>query len=208
MQLDFFLKSVKSGDFALDIGAHQGQYAVFLSSLVGSMGKVISFEPDIAARSILKRNLKLNPCCSNVRVEEIALSDTSGTHPFYSRGGDSMSSLARSGLGSNSQSPGVTESMVTTMQLDDYLAKNELKNPDWIKLDTEGAEINILRGAKEVLKSGTKIVCELHPYAWNEFGTSFEELISIVNKCGRSIQYLDEIHRIENGPVYGVAFID
>jgi hypothetical protein len=93
------------------------------------------------------------------------------------------------------------------MRLDNYLPAKGIPNPHWIKLDTEGAEINILRGARKVLESGTRIVCELHPYAWNDFGTSFEELLGIVNDCGRKIRYLDETLKIEDGAVYGAVII-
>lgn len=206
-QLQFFLDRVKSGDSVLDIGGHHGQYAVLFASLTGPAGRVVTFEPDISALEVLRRNLALNPCAANVKIEEVALSDTSGSHAFFSRGGDSMSSLARTGLGTNAYSADVSEQTVRTMTLDNYLTANRLSFPQWVKLDTEGAEINILRGARDVLKSGTVIVCELHPYAWNEFGTTFEELLQIVRECGRSIRYLDEDLKITDGAVYGAAII-
>jgi len=206
-QLKYFLDRVCPSDFVLDIGGHKGQYAVLFGALVGRAGRVVTFEPDEAARSALKRNLARNALSRRVRVEEIALSDTGGTHAFFSRGGDSMSSLARSGLGSNAHSEDVAEQVVRTMRLDDYLTSHQMGFPRWIKLDTEGAEVSILRGAREVLKSGATIVCELHPYVWDEFGTSFEELLQIVHECGRSIKYLDESHKIEDGALYGAAII-
>lgn len=206
-QLQFFLDRVKTGDLVLDIGGHVGQYAVLFSSLAGEAGRVVTFEPDAAARKILLRNLALNSCGERVKVEGIALSDSDGTHSFFSRGGDSMSSLARSGLGNNAAALDVTEHVVTTMRLDDYLTRNGLGFPQWIKLDTEGAEINILRGARELLKSGAVIVCELHPYVWNEFGTTFEELLQLVRESGRTIRYLDEEQKIEHGAVYGATII-
>lgn len=206
-QIDFFLKNVRLGETVLDVGAHAGQYAVLFGSLVGDSGRVVSFEPDATARAILHRNLKLNKSSSVVKVEEIALSDTGGTQVFYSNGGDSMSSLVRSGLGSNASAPSVTEHIVTTMRLDDYVAAHGRGYPQWMKIDTEGAEINILRGARKVLESGVGILCELHPYAWNEFGTTFDELLEIVRSCGRKIRYLDDQYKIEDGPIYGSVII-
>ena len=206
-QVQFFLDRVKSGDSVLDIGGHYGEYAVLFASLTGPSGRVVTFEPDASAREVLRRNLALNPCAAKVKIEEIALSDTSGTRTFFSRGGDSMSSLARSGLGTNATASDVYEQTVTTMRLDDYLTANGLGFPRWIKLDTEGAEINILRGARQVLKSGAVIVCELHPYVWNEFGTTFDELLQTVRECGRTIRYLDDNLKISDGAVYGAAII-
>ena len=200
-QLKYFLDRIKPGDLVLDIGGHYGQYAVLFASLVGPAGRVVTFEPDAFAREVLRRNLALNPCAASVKVKKTALSDTSGMHTFFSRGGDSMSSLARSGLGSNASAPGVTEQTVATMPLDDYLTANGLGFPQWIKLDTEGAEINILRDTRRVLMSGAVIVCELHPYVWDEFGTTFEELPQTIHECGRSIRYLDNDLKITEGAV-------
>jgi FkbM family methyltransferase len=206
-QIQFFIKHIKEGDFVLDVGGHYGQYAVLFASLVGGSGKVITFEPDAAAHEILLRNLSLNPCASVVHTETIALFDTQSEQSFYSRGGDSMSSLARSGLGSNADDASVTNATVKTATLDEYLKLHHLSRPEWMKIDTEGAEINILRGMRGVLQSGTSVLCELHPYAWNEFDTTFDELLDIVNQCGRTIRFLDPAHKLADGPVYGTIVI-
>jgi len=206
-QISFFLDSVKPGDFVLDIGGHAGQYAVFLGSLVSVGGRVISFEPDPKARETLEANLRLNAFFDRVEIESLALFDREGEHRFFSKGADSMSSLARSGLGGNASSPDVIEFKVNTVRLDDYLARRNLAFPHWIKLDTEGAEINILKGAPGVMKSGVTIICELHPYAWDEFDTGFDELLKLVVDAGKTIEYLDPSMRIEDGPVYGAVII-
>lgn len=205
-QLQFFVEGVKPGDFVMDIGGNVGQYAVLFSSLVGPSGRVISFEPDPAHRSVLVKNLELNGFRNQTRVEEFALSDLNGSHSFYSRN-DQMSSLVRSGLGSNASEGDVSEYVVKTTRLDDYLTQNELGFPDWVKIDTEGAEINVLRGARELLRSSALLVCELHPYAWDEFETSFDELLSIVRESRREIRYLDEGFDIENGSLHSTVII-
>lgn len=207
MQIYFFLDRVKSGDLVLDIGGHFGQYAVLLGSLVSDCGRVISFEPDPKARETLSANLQLNTLADRVEIESLALFDQEGEHTFFSKGADSMSSLARSGLGENASSPDVVEYTVRTVRLDDYLARRDLGSPRWIKLDTEGAEISILKGASEVLKSGATIICELHPYAWQEFGTSFDELLGLVVVAGKTIEYLDPSMRIQDGAFYGAVII-
>jgi FkbM family methyltransferase len=206
-QITFFLENIRAGDFVLDVGGHFGQYAVLLGALTASSGRVVSFEPDPVARKILHSNLGLNGLSERVTVESLALFDTPGEHSFFSKGADSMSSLMRSGLGSNSGSSEVKEYRVKTVPLDDYLGERGLGMPRWIKLDTEGAEINILRGAREVLRSDATIVCELHPYAWEEFGTSFAELLEIVRRAGKTIEYLDRSIRITDGAFYGAAII-
>jgi FkbM family methyltransferase len=206
-QIQFLLEQIKPGDFVLDIGGNVGQYAILFASLVDSAGRVITFEPDSNHREVLRRNLELNNFKERVTVEDLALSDQNGTHIFFSRDNDQMCSLVRSGLGTNADLPDVNERLVKTCRLDDYLATHNLDFPNWVKMDTEGAEVNILRGARNLLQSTTTVVCELHPYAWPEFNTSYEELLSIVRECQRSIKYLDDSHRIEDGPLHGAVII-
>jgi FkbM family methyltransferase len=206
-QLAFLIYAIKPGNFVLDIGGNVGQYAVLFSSLVGPGGKVITFEPDNSHRCVLEENLRLNGFSNRARVETLALSDSKGTHSFFSRN-DQMSSLARSGLGTNANSSDVKEQTVETVTLDEYLAACESPVPDLIKIDTEGAEINVLRGGRKTLASTPTIVCELHPYAWSEFGTSYEELLALLSDGGRRIRYLDDSLKIEHGAFHASVIID
>jgi FkbM family methyltransferase len=207
LQIAFFLNHVKPSDLVLDIGGHFGQYAVLLASLVSNSGRVITFEPDRDARSTLSKNVALNGFFDRVEVQPLALFDLEGEYTFFSNGADSMSSLARSGLGTNAQAQEIVQYLVKTVRLDDFLTSRDLPFPAYVKLDTEGAEINILRGAKTLLRSDCTIVCELHPYAWEEFGTTFEELLKLVRDSGKSIEYLDPSMRIQEGAYYGAAII-
>lgn len=206
-QIDFLLNNVRPGDLSLDVGAHAGQYAVLLGALVGARGHVCSFEPDAIARTILDRNISLNHFADRVTVESVALSDENGSHVFFSLGGNSMSSLARTGLGTAAVSASVSETRVQTVRLDDFLVDRHLPVPQWIKIDTEGAEIRILKGAPKTLRTVRGIVCELHPYTWEEFGSTFEELLALVADAGRTIRCLDPRVTLSDGPVYGTVVI-
>jgi len=205
-QIAFLMREVKTGQFVIDIGGNVGQYAVLLSSLVGPSGKVITFEPDANHRNVLLRNLRLNGFLDRADVEGLALSDTNGLHTFFSRN-DQMSSLVRSGLGTNAASLDVKEQAVETTRLDDYLEDRKLRQPNLVKIDTEGAEVNILRAARTLLASKATIICELHPYAWPEFNTSYAELLTIVADSKREIRCLDESRRIEDGAFHGTVVI-
>jgi FkbM family methyltransferase len=207
-QLEFFCESVKSGDFVIDIGANVGQYAVLIGAIVGGSGKVVAFEPEQGARDLLVRNIELNNLGTRVKVEPFAVCDSAGEQTFYSRDGDMMSSLQRAGFGTNSELPDIHETIVQTVSLDDYLASNGLPEPQWLKIDAEGAEIQVLRGATRALHGGTRIVCELHPYAWDAFGSSFDELVTIVKAAGRTMRFLDDERDIANGPDYGAVLIE
>lgn len=206
-QIQFFIDHVRIGDFVLDVGAHYGEYAVLFAALVGARGRVVSFEPDSAARPVLLANLALNDFTDRVRVEEAALFDESAERPFFARHGNSQSSLARTGLGGDISDDDVEHYSVSAVRMDEYLKSAELPLPNVIKIDVEGAEYRVLRGAGDVLRSNALILCELHPYAWQELGTSFDDILRLVNDAGRSIKYLDESLRIEDGPRYGAVVI-
>lgn len=206
-QIQYFLDSVLSAQLVLDIGGHYGEYAVLFAALVGARGQVVTFEPDAAARPVLRANVALNGFEHRVRVEEFAIFDKKESRQLFARHGNSQSSLARAGLGGAADEEDVERYFIQTIPLDEYLSEARLAIPDFIKLDIEGAEINALRGAGRLLRSKAVILCELHPYAWNEFGTSFDDLLRLVHDSGRSMKYLDEERRIEDGPSYGSVVI-
>ena len=206
-QIQFFVDRVQPGNLVFDIGAHYGEYAVLLAALVGAQGRVVSFEPDEAARPMLHANVRLNGFEQRVQVEELAVFDSNSTRQLFARHGNAQSSLARTGLGGAPTDADVEHYAITTTTLDDYVLDARLSAPDYIKLDIEGAEINALRGAPNTLRSGAVILCELHPYAWPEFGTSFDDLLRIVHDSGRKVRYLDDARRIEQGPSYGAVII-
>lgn len=206
-QIQFFVDRVRPGELVFDIGAHYGEYAVLFAALVGGQGRVISFEPDVAARPMLHANVRLNGFEQRVQVEETAVFDSKSTRQLFARHGNAQSSLARTGLGGASTDEDVEHYAITTTTLDDYISDAGLAPPDYIKLDIEGAEINALRGASKTLRSRAVILCELHPYAWPEFGTSFDDLLRVIHDSGRKVRYLDGERRVEDGPSYGAVVI-
>jgi methyltransferase, FkbM family len=207
-QMEYFAERVKDGDFFVDVGANVGHYAVPVASMVGDTGQIIAFEPEIEARTLLERNIALNKLAARIRVEPFAVCDSQGTRAFYSRHDDSMSSLHREGFGTNSGMADISETLVKTVSLDDYLASHGLRDPDWLKIDAEGAEIQVLRGARRALQGRTNIVCELHPYAWEAFDSTFDELVSLVQGANRKMRFLEDSRDIANGPDYGTILIE
>jgi FkbM family methyltransferase len=207
LQIELFSRELSEGDVAIDVGAHAGQYSLIMAAMCGASGRVVAFEPDPYARQMLQRNLRLNPSLKTPRIESMAVSDAPGEAVLYSRGGNANSSLARSGLGG-----GVADScekiLVPVVTLDSYLHDKGLPTPRWVKIDTEGAEIRVLKGAGRLLASDAGILCELHPYAWPEFGNTYEELIHLAAASRRRIRYLDQQRGIGDEVKYGVVVLE
>ena len=207
LQLKLLAGGLSEGDVAIDIGAHCGQYAILMAAMCGSTGTVVAFEPDPYAYDLLKRNLALNPAIKPPRIERVAVSDQPGTAVLFSMHGDSRSSLARSAV-ETPDHKALEQFEVPVVKLDEYLAAHGIQEPRWIKIDTEGAEIRILKGAAGVLSSRAGIVCELHPYAWAEFGSHFEELRDLAARSGRRIRYLDQPDEFRGEPRYGTVLLE
>ena len=207
LQIRLLAEHLREGDTAIDIGAHCGQYCILMAAMCGAAGTVVAFEPDHHARKILMQNLDLNSGIKRPMVEALAVSDTQGEAVLYSRGGNSQSSLARSGIGETAARDDEII-VVPLVTLDAYVREKGLHQPRWVKIDAEGAEIRILKGAPKLLAGDTEIVCELHPYAWAGFGNSFEELKALVRNAGRRMRYLDEHSEIGSDAKYGVVLLE
>lgn len=208
LQLAWMVENLSEGAFAIDIGANYGQCAVVMAARCGPGGRTIAFEPNPHARAVLARNFALNPSVKRATIEDFACSDTSGGKvTLYGNGNAANSALvalmasARGGTGQDS-----FEVPVTT--LDDYISERSLPEPRLVKIDTEGAEIRILKGAAKLLDSPASILCELHPYAWPQFGNSLQELKELLATHRRRMHYLDRETDVEDNAEYGIVAIE
>jgi len=207
LQVVWLTTHLHEGDIALDIGAHCGVYSILMAAKCGQTGHVVAFEPDPYSRELLAQNLRLNPQIKRPTVEVCACSDEIGEAILFSRGGNSQSSLARSAV-EFSRAHESEEIRVSTVTLDSYLSEHRLPVPRCVKIDAEGAEIRILKGAKQILASGADIVCELHPYVWPEFGNTLAELKQLAAAAGRRIRYLDQDVEIGDQVEYGTVLLE
>jgi FkbM family methyltransferase len=134
-----FEKAVVEGSVVFDIGANVGFYTLLASVLVGPRGRVFAFEPVPANIRYLKAHLQLNHI-SNVDVIEAAVSDFTGAAHFDVGPNPSMGRLATGG-----------SLTVRTVTLDEMVGRGELPPPDCLKIDVEGAEAQVLKGARALL---------------------------------------------------------
>jgi len=138
---------LRSGDLAVDIGANIGWFSLLMGSCVGDRGSVIAIEPTPPIRRKLLENVSANPSL-NIRVLPIAvgaMASVAEIHLFQElpHGHASLSHLGRS--------DDITFE-VRVDRLDDVI-NSEGKPPTLIKVDVEGSELDVLRGAEELLSS-------------------------------------------------------
>lgn len=174
---------VNPGDTVLDVGGHHGLMAVVSGIAVGPSGRVISFEPSPAARVHLRRHVELNGL-SNVTVEDQALSDVEGTASFFAQVGDvSWNSTLIKGFAdfeSGRNSVRFDRIEVRTTTLDRYVTTTGC-TPKLIKIDTEGSEFLVLKGAMETIRQHRPtLLLELNPESAQRAGTSIGEYVELL----------------------------
>jgi FkbM family methyltransferase len=127
------------GDVVIDAGGCWGDTALYFASLVGDQGRVYTFEFDPESLEIMRANFALNPqLAKRIEVVEIALWDRSGETIGFTPAGRCTLTHVNGG-----------SSKVATTTLDDFVAQAGLENLGFIKMDIEGAERPVLRGAQE-----------------------------------------------------------
>lgn len=141
-----------------DIGANVGFYSVLSARLVTPLGKVVAFDPlDSNARQI-RYNANLNRF-ANIDVQELALGRVDGQAEFMVSANSNWGMLSSVG-----RPPGhVATRTVRLAKLDTLLAEHALPPPGLMKMDVEGAEVDVLDGAKETLaKHRPVLLIDLH----------------------------------------------
>jgi FkbM family methyltransferase len=143
----FVERFLRPGMIALDIGAHHGYYTLLASRKVGPTGLVLAVEPSPRERKRLRLHLQINRC-KNVRIEVRALGEAEGTASLYLVQGTETgcNSLRRPDVDQR------TESVTVQVEcLDRVLQDHQIERVDFIKMDVEGAELSVLKGAQELL---------------------------------------------------------
>lgn len=152
-----YARIVQPGDVIVDAGANWGVHTLYLSLLTGPTGKVLAFEPHPLVASELATNVKLNHLDQVVQVQA-ALSDQEAELPFLLGSSTKVSHIA----GTREQHDGTVVKVPCTT-LDRWLAENPVGSIKLIKVDVEGAEAALLRGAEQtILEHRPDLVVELH----------------------------------------------
>lgn len=181
-----FLRAIKRGGVVADVGAFKGGYTLLAAGAVGPQGDVVAFEPMAANHAAIRRNLELNGLKGRVTLCMKAVSDGIGTVSFFTAGEAAENSFYQAGITTVRGEAGeLTATTVETIDLDTYFAGR--RDPDTIKLDTEGAEFAVLRGAERILAGGARVICEMHPYAWEQAGHTQHDLVEWLAARGRAV---------------------
>lgn len=174
-----FSNLVNEGMTILDIGSCEGYYAILFASLMHDKGRVLAFEPDPDNCRWLRTNIATNgyKC---IEIHEYALSDIEGETTFHPGGG--VGSLIRDSSALSLFHRPRDPVTVRTRTLDNVLRDANIQNVDLIKMDVEGADLLVLKGAQHTLRTmNVRILMDIDVH-----GDEERELFDLLATCGFS----------------------
>jgi len=194
---------LKPGMAALDIGANIGYFTVMMARIVGGTGRVYAVEPHPGNFELLRTNVARNGFADRAELQEIAIARSSGRQPLLLSHHSNWHSLFRPAMNAclpwheKYRRPVVGAVEVETRTLADYLPG---KRPlDFLHMDIEGYEVEILRSIAEQAKEGygrLNVLFETHPEFYdahyNDIRPVLEELC---HRRGYRLKYLVSDHQ-------------
>lgn len=182
-------KNIRNGSVVADIGANIGLYTIAMAEVVGREGHVYSFEPGPISHALLLRNVWANDGLGDiVTVRHAAVSDREGPVKLYiNLGGESDNQVHHNqDLDSlrNIQPEALRrEAMVDAVTLDGFFVDGGRPLPDFLKVDTQGHEYHVLRGARKLfsLKDEINVTIEYAPYlpSWKKI--DFDDFFALID---------------------------
>lgn len=176
-------KLIRPGMVVVDIGAHIGYYTRLFSRLVGKSGRVFAFEPCSENYPVLTKNLSAKEF-QNVTLfnKAVGVEDAQGT--LFISPGHSNHSLNRGFTES------VAQEQIEMVSLDSVFRQQGFCHIDFIKMDVEGFEINVLNGMKEVIANSPNLsmLVEYNPAALRSGNFEPVELLALVERMGFEAQ--------------------
>jgi FkbM family methyltransferase len=181
----FLSRVLRPGMIFVDVGANDGLYTLFAARRVGVTGRVVALEPSTRELDRLRQNLALNRV-TNVTALRLAAGDRDGTAQLRIAGFGHEGQNTLGGFAYAVEGAGFEEVEVACL---DRLVENQaLDRVDALKIDAEGAELRVLRGASALLRRHRPlIILELVDAALRHQGASREDVLSLLNEHGYRI---------------------
>ncbi|WP_373493944.1 FkbM family methyltransferase [Aquiflexum sp.] len=179
-------KILEKGQTIIDVGANQGEYSLWAVKHTGPTGKVIAFEPMDGLYDQLGFNFSLNPEYQNALIPaKMGLSEAPGKLNLYGKEGDNE--------GVNTMFPTQTHTvLIQEIKLDTLDNQMQLFNcnqVDLIKIDVEGAELQVLKGAVNTLKKHKPyLMIEINREACLAGGYEPEEIFELLRPMGYTFE--------------------
>jgi len=156
---EFCKKVLRPGMTVFDIGAHIGQFTLLFASLVGPSGRVFAFEPCDSTMRRLKAHILLNGF-NNVITEKVAVYSINSSHVklnIFPQRYSFWNTIGKPKMFSRdhpNQIEPVDQEVVRTVTINEYCRSRRIQALDYLKVDVEGAELDVLKSCSGLLKRG------------------------------------------------------
>lgn len=148
-----FMALVSADDVVIDVGANYGMYTLGVAKRLGPRGRVIAFEPDARSLVLLEQNVRLNHFERQVNCVGACVGDHDGTTDFFAAIDPSFSGIHDTGRSETS-----SHLTLPIRTLDSILAELGATQVSLVKIDVEGAEWEVLRGAQQTLANSDPVI--------------------------------------------------
>lgn len=188
----FYIKNINEGNVVFDVGANIGELTLLFSKFVGNRGQVHSFEPTPETFDKLSSLVRITNK-KNVTLNNLAVSEDKGFGNFniYEKQYASWNTFAKRPLenyGINIAPP--ISIVVPVISIDEYCLENFIDRIDLLKIDVEGAELDVLKGAERMFKEKKIKICVF------EFGQTIFDMGNTVDDFKNFFNKHD--YRIDN----------
>ena len=183
----------KKNDTVVDVGAHLGRYSLISAKRVDKEGKVISIEANPLVLEKLKKNLELNQLTNTSSLNFAVFSEKTKIKLFFPTEGlkNTIYNTVISDRSVNSE----RFIEVNADTLDNILQEKDIKHEDvnWIKIDVEGAELEVLKGATNVLSKSKDIALLIEIHNLGDGKNLYNPIIDLLNNYNFKIEF-EKIH--------------
>ena len=178
---------VEKNDVLFDIGTNMGFYTVWMSRFINQNGKIHCFEPDKLNYSRLQANISLNKIKSLIKTNRYAVSDFNGWLKF-TEDRDGENHISNNALESTVE--------VQSIALDTYLEIQGIQHIAYMKIDVEGFELQVLKGAREILENKKVDIIQLEiNQQLNNAGTKVSDLLFFLKNYGYNLYSYEPVSR-------------
>jgi len=190
-ELEIFQLLLTNGSTLIDAGANIGLYSIIGSRLVGPTGKVFSFEPSKSTFNLLLNNIKLNKVKNIIPINN-GLGDNIDESIILSHNieGEAENFI----LKSQNEMSKLGNELIVLDTLDNFQLKNNIKKVDFLKIDVEGYESYIFKGAENLLKNNPEIIIlfECADHLAKRALANQADVFDFLNNLGIDIVYWNE----------------
>lgn len=176
---------LKPGDTFVDVGAHVGVFSCCAAALVGETGGVFAFEPDPVNFARLSHHRAYN-ALHHIDLHRVAVGDRAGLVEFFvnsdNDGGHALWDVRGHHFNEKTRANPSPPTRIIQVKLDDF---PEITSLRLLKIDTEGAELRVLRGAEGLIERfHPQIIAEINPFGLSQLGDSPQKLVDFMAAKG------------------------